>query len=74
MAPKGRCRKCGEVIRANERAGYPIQGYEVERDSGGQNHVVNKTRVDGWIWHARFKGDCFDQAVNKSSAQQEAMF
>ena len=58
--PKGICRKCGETIHSNERAAYAVQGYEVERDAGGQNHVRERRRMDGWVWHERYEGDCFD--------------
>lgn len=30
---------------------YAVRGYEETRTQGGQNHVLRKERVDGWVWH-----------------------
>jgi hypothetical protein len=57
--PKGICNYCGERVEGTQRAAYEVTGYEEERDGGGQNHVVDRKRVDGKIWHDRHDFDCF---------------
>jgi hypothetical protein len=59
--PKGICNLCGERVEATQKAAYAVTGYEVDRDQGGQNHVVARQRVDGKIWHHRHDHDCFDK-------------
>lgn len=61
MPPIGNCRDCNRPIAENETAVYPIQGYEVTRSGGGQNHVLRKTRVDGWVWHKA----CWDSLMKR---------
>jgi hypothetical protein len=56
MTTVGACKECGRSVSATETAVYPVQGYEVTRGGGGQNHVLHKTRVDGYVWHK----PCFD--------------
>lgn len=73
-APKGICAFCGEPVKTSDRAAFAITGYERERETGGQNHVVKKARVDGWIWHARFDGDCFERHVIKRHPKPEPLF
>lgn len=70
--PKGTCRKCGGRIESLDTAAYAIEGYEVERSAGGANHVRDKRRVDGMIWHARYRGDCLDQHLD--GERPEALF
>ena len=50
---RGICRQCGEAVENHQRAGFRVEGYEIERDQGGQNHVRRKKRVDGEVWHAQ---------------------
>jgi hypothetical protein len=45
------CRSCGNPIYDYDTRIHAIQGYEESRKGGGTNHVLNKQRLDGWIWH-----------------------
>lgn len=57
--PKGVCRGCGELIGSGERAAYAVTGFEQERVGGGANHIVERKRIDGELWHDRHSADCF---------------
>jgi hypothetical protein len=61
----------GGVVHTHEAAVYPIRGYETTRSGGGQNHVLRKQRVDGWVWHKQ----CFDQVMRRKDggAEQEPL-
>jgi hypothetical protein len=55
------CRRCHQPINAGSGRVYAIRGYEETRAGGGQNHVLEKERLDGWVWHRH----CWDIAMRK---------
>lgn len=59
--PKGICRVCGEEVTASQRAAYAVTGFEQEREAGGANHILERRRIDGQIWHDRHSADCFSR-------------
>jgi hypothetical protein len=46
-------------VSATERAAYGVIGYEQERTGGGANHIIDRQRLDGAVWHDRHSADCF---------------
>ena len=71
--PKGMCAHCRRMVEHNEKAAYKATGYLLERAQGGANMLHHPTRADGWITHARFAGDCFDQWYAAKDKQGEQM-
>lgn len=56
------CRRCGQPIYRHQARAFPVRGYEVTRSGGGQNHVLFKERIDGWVWHAK---PCFEDLMRQ---------
>jgi hypothetical protein len=57
----GACGHCHRTVFEHDDRVYAIQGYERVRHGGGQNHVLRKQRVDGYVWHYR----CWESAVRR---------
>jgi hypothetical protein len=47
----GMCEKCQQPVQSPQTPAFPITGFEVPRAQGGQNHVRNRQRVPGQVWH-----------------------
>lgn len=73
-APKGICLRCGGIVEAAHKAAYGVTGYERERSAGGANHIVDRERIDGQIWHDRWSGDCFAKRKIDQPTLYEAGF
>lgn len=61
------CRSCGEPIYDYMPRVFAIQGYEETRKQGGQNHVLMKKRLDGWVWHR----SCWDLVMKRHRGHGE---
>lgn len=48
---KGFCVECNQAVEGFAPAIYEITGFEEERSEGGTNHVLDRQRVDGRVWH-----------------------
>ena len=59
------CRRCHLPIEPTHGKVYAIQGYEEVRAGGGQNHVLEKRRLDGWVWHRT----CWDVSMRKAKRE-----
>jgi hypothetical protein len=66
-APKGTCVDCGGEVLRIQTAVYEVRGYERERDRGGANHVLERVRVDGRVWHEH----CFPAWLRRQHARGE---
>jgi len=60
-SPKGTCVECRQHVKRSQSAVYEVHGYERERGQGGTNHLLERARVDGRIWHAH----CFDSWLRR---------
>lgn len=63
------CRSCHEPIYDYMSKVFAIQGYEEMRKRGGQNHVLHKERLDGWVWHKT----CWEEIMRKRKGHGEQM-
>jgi hypothetical protein len=50
--PRGQCAFCPRPVLQNERAAFPVSGWEVEREQGGANRILGRTREPNVIAHA----------------------
>jgi hypothetical protein len=50
---------CSKPIMNHQTKVYAVRGYEETRSGGGQNHVLEKERIDGYVWHRH----CWDIAI-----------
>lgn len=49
---RGACHFCGEQVTTTHKAAWPISGWELEREGGGANRILGRTREPDVIAHA----------------------
>jgi len=70
MAPsRGSCRFCGEPVTVQQKAAWPVRGWEVEREQGGANKILGRERDLSTIAHEQ----CAEKAV-KVGEHQTSIF
>jgi hypothetical protein len=64
----GICQVCGHRVTSETgRPAFQVMGFEVPRDQGGTNHIIQRQRVPNRVWHER----CLPEARNEGV--QEAL-
>lgn len=50
--PRGTCEFCHEAVEVTQTAAFPVSGWEVEREQGGANRILDRKRAPDRIAHA----------------------
>lgn len=45
------CQKCNQPVESPQVPAFRVQGFEVPREQGGANHIVNRERIPNQVWH-----------------------
>lgn len=64
-SPKGTCVECCRTVGRSQTAVWEVRGYERDRGGGGTNHLIERARVDGRVWHS----SCFDSWLRRARGQ-----